>query len=71
MEVIKARQAGLEMAAPSFKMQYGEARVLKSEAATADAVFESIGASFGLMSPPTARILTTLARSMWTHRCRK
>ena len=51
MEVIKARQAGLEMAAPSFKMQYGEARVLKSEAATADAVFESIGASFRFDEP--------------------
>lgn len=46
MEIIKARQAGLELAAPSFKMQYGEARVLESEAATADAVFEQQGAKF-------------------------
>lgn len=46
MEIIKAQRAGLDLAAPSFKMQFGEARVLESEAATADAVFEEQGAKF-------------------------
>lgn len=46
MEVIRAKQAGINEAAPSFEMAYGEARVLASEVQAADAVFESLGGTF-------------------------
>ena len=46
MEVIRAKQAGINEAAPSFEMSYGEARVLASESQAADAVFESLGGTF-------------------------
>lgn len=46
MEVIRAKQAGINQAAPSFEMSYGEARVLSSESQAADAVFESLGGTF-------------------------
>lgn len=46
MEVIRAKQAGINEAAPSFEMSYGEARVLASESKAADAVFESLGGTF-------------------------
>lgn len=55
MEIIAARKAGLEMAAPSFKMQFGEARVLASEAPVADAVFDSVGAKFKFGEPAYSR----------------
>jgi hypothetical protein len=51
MGVIKAQRAGLDMAAPSFKMEFGEARVLASEAEVADAVFESVEAKFRFGKP--------------------
>lgn len=43
--IIKARPA-LAAAAPSFKLQFGEARVLASEAAEADRVLADAGAAF-------------------------
>lgn len=55
MEIIKAQQSGLDKVAPSFKMKYGEARVLESEAATADAVFEQQGAKFRFGAPSFSR----------------
>lgn len=55
MEIIKAQKAGLDVAAPSFKMQFGEARVLASESEIADAVFESVGANFRFGEPSYSR----------------
>ena len=45
MGIIKARPA-LATAAPSFKLQFGDARVLASEAAEADRVLAEAGAAF-------------------------
>lgn len=61
MEIIKAQQAGLDKVAPSFKMKYGEARVLESEAATADAVFEQQGAKFRFGEQAPAEVVSRSA----------
>lgn len=45
MQIIKAR-ADVTFAAPSFKLQYGEARVLAAEASTADLVLAEAGSTF-------------------------
>ena len=45
MQIIKAR-ADVTFAAPSFKLQFGEARVLAAEASTADLVLADAGSTF-------------------------
>ena len=56
-EVIQVVRAGndLKFAAPSFKMQWGEARVLASEAAVADQVLKDAGSTFQFGEPQFSR----------------
>lgn len=53
IQVIRARQAGINLAAPSFKMEFGEARVLASEAAVADSVLAQHPGGFAFGEAPS------------------
>ena len=67
ISIIKARPA-LAKVAPSFKLQYGEARVAKDEADAADRVLADAGSSFqfgGVMR--SNRVTDTPAFKRWTR----
>lgn len=55
MQVIQASRAGIEVVAPSFKMKFGEARVLASEASAADSILSQHPGGFAFREAAPSR----------------